>query len=94
MTETGIVTEIVTVTANVTETVIAIVTPTVRGEEGAGRRRGGGARRPNGDGKTGPGRPLRRRLRRNRTGIGTGKERGIVRRRLLMITEFHTPVSF
>ena len=94
-TETGIVTvivteEIVIVTVVTVIEVTVIVTATGRGVGGAGPRRRGGARLPNVGGKTGPGLPLRRTTRRMWKGIGRGKERGIVRRRLLMNTEFHT----
>jgi hypothetical protein len=100
-TETGIVTVVIVTVVIVTEEIVTeeivtvivvtvIVTATERGAGGAGPRRRGGARLPNVGGKTGPGLPLRRTTRRIWKGIGRGKGRGIVRRRLLMNTEFHT----
>ncbi len=94
-TGTAIGTGTVIVTAAITVTATAIVTETetetVIGVGEAGLRRGGGAPLPNVGGTIEQGRPLRRTSRRSRTGIGIGKERGIVRRRLLMITEFSYP---
>lgn len=90
VTETGIVTEVIVTVVTVTA-VIVIVTATATTERdvgGAGPRRRGGARLPNVGGKIGLGLPLRRTIRRTRRERERG--RGIVRRRLLMNTEFHT----